>query len=61
MHSTLTARETDPHDIFVIEPDVVLAARADHAPVEDALSRLAAYYAGLATDFRKIIEKRTVA
>ena len=31
MHSTLS-KETDPHDIFVIEPDVVLAARADKAP-----------------------------
>jgi hypothetical protein len=29
MHSTLAPTETDPHDIFVIEPDVVLAARAD--------------------------------
>jgi hypothetical protein len=29
MQSTLTAREADPHDKFVIEPDVVLAARAD--------------------------------
>jgi hypothetical protein len=29
MQSTLTAREADPHDIFVIEPDVVLAARTD--------------------------------
>jgi cytoskeletal protein RodZ len=31
MQSTLTSRETDPHDMFVIEPDVVLAARADAA------------------------------
>jgi hypothetical protein len=29
MQSTLTPQETDPHDIFVIEPDVVLAARPD--------------------------------
>jgi hypothetical protein len=29
MQSALTAREADPHDMFVIEPDVVLAARAD--------------------------------
>ncbi len=29
MQSTLTAREPDPHDMFVIEPDVVLAARAE--------------------------------
>ena len=29
MQSTLIAREADPHDMFVIEPDVVLAARAD--------------------------------
>jgi TolA-binding protein len=44
MQSTLTPQEADPHDIFVIEPDVVLAARADQAspdPVHDALSRLA--------------------
>jgi hypothetical protein len=44
MQSTLTPQQTDPHDIFVIEPDVVLAARADHAspdPVQDALTRLA--------------------
>src|ERR1700722_16948047 len=44
MQSTLTPQETDPHDTFLIEPDVVLAARADHAlpdPVHDALSRLA--------------------
>jgi hypothetical protein len=31
MQSTLTVHETDPHDIFVIEPDVVLAARPDAA------------------------------
>ena len=49
MQSTPTLQETDPHDIFVIEPDVVLAARPDAAradqappdPVHDALSRLA--------------------
>ena len=35
MHSTLALKETDPHDIFVIEPDVVLAARADR-PVHTA-------------------------
>jgi hypothetical protein len=29
MQSTLTARQADPHDMFVIEPDVVLAARGD--------------------------------
>ena len=29
MQSTLTAREADPHDMFVVEPDVVLAAPAD--------------------------------
>jgi hypothetical protein len=29
MQATLTGREADPHDMFVIEPDVVLAARAD--------------------------------
>jgi hypothetical protein len=31
MQSRLTVHETDPHDIFVIEPDVVLAARPDAA------------------------------
>src|ERR1700722_7485713 len=44
MQSTITPQETDPHDTFLIEPDVVLAARTDHAlpdPVQDALSRLA--------------------
>jgi hypothetical protein len=44
MQSTLTPQETDPHDTFLIEPDVVLATRADHAlpdPMHDALSRLA--------------------
>ena len=29
MQSTQTARQTDPHDVFVFEPDVVLAARTD--------------------------------
>lgn len=29
MQATLNAREADPHDTFVVEPDVVLAARAD--------------------------------
>ncbi len=29
-------KEADPHDIFVIDPDVVLAARADHAPSRPA-------------------------
>ena len=41
MQSTLTVHETDPHDIFVIEPDVVLAARPDasrpDAPRADAV------------------------
>ncbi len=41
MQSTLTVHETDPHDIFVIEPDVVLAARPDavrpNAPRADAV------------------------
>ncbi len=43
MQSTPNLRETDPHDVFVIEPDVVLAARADNkAPLDqlyDVLSR----------------------
>jgi hypothetical protein len=37
MQSTLTPTETDPHDIFVIEPDVVLAARADQTPSAPAV------------------------
>ena len=37
MQSTLTPTETDPHDIFVIEPDVVLAARADQTPAAPAV------------------------
>ncbi len=35
MQSALTVHETDPHDIFVIEPDVVLAARPE-APRPEA-------------------------
>src|SRR5689334_24252321 len=31
MQSTLSARDADPHDTFLIEPNVVLAARADAA------------------------------
>jgi len=58
MQSTLTATETDPHDIFVIEPDVVLAARADQAPaaktpadvVREILSRPSAAQANTASD-----------
>lgn len=42
MNSTLASREpaadtgseTDPHDVFVIEPDVSLAVRADKAPLD---------------------------
>jgi len=30
MPSTPLLKDTDPHDVFVIEPDVVLAARVDH-------------------------------
>jgi hypothetical protein len=58
MQSTLTPTETDPHDIFVIEPDVVLAARADHTPatetpanlVQEILSRPSAAQANAASD-----------
>ncbi|WP_454618774.1 hypothetical protein [Bradyrhizobium cenepequi] len=32
MLSTPNAKESDPHDVFVIEPEVVLAARGDRAP-----------------------------
>lgn len=42
MQSTPNLRDTDPHDMFVIEPDVSLAARADKAPLDllyDVLSR----------------------
>ena len=53
MNSTLASREpaadtgseTDPHDVFVIEPDVSLAARADKAPLDllyDVLSNTSA-------------------
>jgi hypothetical protein len=46
MQSTLTSRETDPHDIFDIKPDVVLAARADQTASKlallDTLSRASA-------------------
>ena len=40
MQSTLISRESDPHDAFVVEPDVVLAARADHAPPDPISSLL---------------------
>jgi hypothetical protein len=58
MQSTLTPTETDPHDIFVIEPDVVLAARADHTPatetpansVHEILNRPSAAQANAASD-----------
>jgi hypothetical protein len=32
MLSTLNTKESDPHDVFVIDPEVVLAARGDRAP-----------------------------
>ena len=39
MQSTLISRESDPHDAFMVEPDVVLAARADHAdPISSLLT-----------------------
>jgi hypothetical protein len=41
MQSTLTSTETDPHDDFVVEPDVVLAARVDHAASDPISSLLA--------------------
>ena len=42
MQSTLTPQDTDPHDVFVIEPNVVLAARqASPDPVQELLSHLA--------------------
>jgi hypothetical protein len=42
MQSTPNLRDTDPHDVFVIDPDVSLAARADKASLDllyDVLSR----------------------
>src|ERR1700720_1109394 len=42
MQSTLTPQDADPHDAFVIEPDVVLAARQTSPdPVQELLSHLA--------------------
>ena len=39
MQSTLTPKDADPHDAFVIEPDVVLAARqASPDPARELLS-----------------------
>jgi hypothetical protein len=34
MQSTPNPQQADPHDVFVIEPDVSLAARADKAPLD---------------------------
>src|SRR4029077_5430114 len=34
MQSTQNPQQTDPHDVFVIEPDVSLAARANKAPLD---------------------------
>ncbi|MBX9649431.1 MAG: hypothetical protein K2X57_20525 [Xanthobacteraceae bacterium] len=34
MQSTPNPQQTDPHDVFVIEPGVSLAARADKAPLD---------------------------
>src|SRR3954468_12187165 len=34
MQSTPNLRDADPHDVFVIEPDLSLAARADKAPLD---------------------------
>ncbi|QDW39164.1 hypothetical protein FFI89_019640 [Bradyrhizobium sp. KBS0727] len=34
MQSTPNLRDADPHDVFVIEPNVSLAARADKAPLD---------------------------
>jgi hypothetical protein len=56
MQATLISRETDPHDVFVIEPDVVLAARADqtsstppHDAIKDRLAALAEIASGVAS------------
>ena len=49
MQSTLSAREADPHDMFVIEPDVVLAARADpHRREPDLRALVSEISAGVA-------------
>jgi hypothetical protein len=44
MQSTLTSRPSDPHDIFVVEPDVVLATRGDQTTdlAQEILSRSSA-------------------
>lgn len=34
MQSTSNPQQTDPHDVFVIEPEVSLAARTDKAPLD---------------------------
>ena len=42
MHSTLNPKQTDPHDVLVVAPDIVLVARADKEfsnPAHDAMSR----------------------
>jgi hypothetical protein len=54
MQSTSNLREADPHDVFVIEPDVSLAARADKAPLDllyDVLSHPSDPQARIAPDF----------
>jgi hypothetical protein len=49
MHSTLNPNQTDPDDVLVITPDVVLAARPDRA--HDAMSRASDSQAHMASDF----------
>jgi hypothetical protein len=62
MQSTLTPTETDPHDIFVIEPDVVLAARADQtpAPAVDPVSHPVAPQAETTRDVAAAVSVPTV-
>jgi hypothetical protein len=40
MHSTLNPKQTDPDDLLVVAPDIVLVAHADKSdPAHDAISR----------------------
>jgi hypothetical protein len=62
MQSTLTPQDTDPHDVFVIEPDVVLAARqASPDPVQELLSHLAHKAAQTAPEVSAVPEVSVVA
>jgi hypothetical protein len=48
---TLAAKDSDPHDVFLIDPEVVLAARADNtssSPAQDSANRPLAPQAAVA-------------